>query len=411
MSDLINIDHYVLIVSNHNIAEFRECLYLRPKNIYLITTNIMTEPAKRLKKQLENDLENTKTYILKNENLNGIYHDKIEDWIKNDFSPITRNWQSTKAVFNMTGGTKILSSLLLQCYDWQEVHYIPHDEKSKTLKVECFTIEQGRLNYTNTIEINDIISPMVAIKLYADDILETTENPCRRSSDSIDLAIMRLQAQTMENSDANNPFKVIAEVFNKIWHGQEDKSQEKLVPWQDFQLDRHIIENFLRRLDGLHEPILEFGDDGVVIPTKNNKNKAAKYWIKWIEGDWFEQLVHQWLIDVGFDKNAIATSVDIKRNKDDNSGETDLLLFYKQSVCFLETKADKNPSQSFADFERQLTSQAQGLGLVKKYLVLTPIIKKQANKNQWEAFERLCKSRSIQIIIAEGPNSFEFFRA
>lgn len=411
MSDLEQIDHYVLMVSQHNIAEFRECIFLQPKNIYLITTSKMLKPAERLEKQLKEKLSASSIHILQKDDFKGINSAEINNWIEKEFLPITQQWESKNAILNMTGGTKILSSLLLQCYDWQEVHYVPHNSENKSLEIECFTIENSILSYKQPIEINDILPPITAIALYADNIKSIDENLCRKSDDSLKLAMMRLEAQMMDDVSSDNPFSAITPILNKIWHSDNTtKEKEELITWQTFNLDKNIIKSFFERLDNLNnKSILKYTNDGIYIPTKRHSNKAVKNWIKWIEGDWFEQLVYHWLIEIGISKNAIATSVDIKRNTDDNSGETDLLLFYNQNVCFLETKADKNPTQSFADFERQLTSQAQDLGLVQKYLVLTPIIKKQAKLEQWEAFERLCQSRRVGIIIAENAQSFKAY--
>lgn len=406
MSNLEPITHYVLMVSNHNIAEFRECLHLEPKNIYLVTTKTMQKSAERLKRQLISSLPDSTIQILNGDNFEGNYYAEINEWITTDFLPITKTWQEGKAVFNMTGGTKILSTMLLQCFDgWHEVHYVPHDNKRKNLEVEYFTLNQGELLYKKSVTIDDILPPITAISLYADDIKSIDENPCRKSKDSLDLALMRLEAQTIEGKTADNPFTAVVPILNELWWQNNNDGKEVLIQWTKFDLDRNIIQPFLKRLDNLNEsPILTYSDEGVLVPTK--KHKMAKNWIKWIEGDWFEQLAYHWLLRVGLTKNAVATSVDIKRDKQDNSGETDLLVFYGQNVCFLETKADKNPKQSFTDFERQLTSQSDGLGLVKKYLILTPKIKKQAGLQQWESFERLCKSRRVDIVIAENAESF-----
>lgn len=419
MSNLESVTHYVLIVSDHNIAEFRECLHLKPKNIYLVTTQSKQKPAERLQKQLINNLKDSNIQILNGDDFKGNYYAEIKEWVISTFLPIAKNWQQgEKSVLNMTGGTKILSTALLQCFNgWHEVHYVPYNDKRKNLEVECFTIKQGMLSYEKSIIIDDILSPMTAISLYADDIKSIHENPCRKSEGSLALALMRLEAQTIEGKTADNPFTAVVPILNKLWWQDNNYNKESLISWNEFGLDRNIIQPFLERLDNLNEsPILTYDDKGVLIPnkkvfgSKSKKHKMAKNWIKWIEGDWFEQLVYYWLLQVGLQKNAIATSVDIKRDKQDNSGETDLLVFYGQNVCFLETKADKNPEQGFSDFERQLTSQSDGLGLVKKYLILAPKIKKQADLQQWESFERLCKSRRVTIIITENAESFrEYF--
>ena len=52
-------DHYVVLVSDHNLAELRACLYFKPHHVWLIATQRMQVEAQRFRQVLQSKLPQT----------------------------------------------------------------------------------------------------------------------------------------------------------------------------------------------------------------------------------------------------------------------------------------------------------------------------------------------------------------
>lgn len=404
MSVTMNIEHYVIMVSDHNVAEYRACLELRPKQVYLITTSKMHKPAERLRRKL--DQLQLSSQIVTSQQLDAEQAERIQAWIQDEFLALAQSWQKGYRVLNMTGGTKLLSYLLTQCLAWDEIHYQAFEEDKARL--QRLLNDHGKLILRQSQVLQQAINPIDALALYADHVQTLTPNPIRNCPDSLPLAQLRLEAQRSENTD--NLFTVITPILKRYWYQQPTSAKHCHIPWHEFGLAREPIQTFMTRLDALNpQPLLRYDNNGITLPTPNAKGHA-KHWVKWIGGEWFEQIIYQWLIDSGLKPQQISPNVQITRQDEHNParGETDIVLFHKQKVYFLELKADIADNIKLSDYEKQLTSEASDLGKVQKMLIVAPAVRlNRKNEQQWQSFESRCRARFIEIVVAENAQAIQ----
>ena len=416
-----NIEHYFIILSEHNIAEYRACLYLQPQNIHLITTKHIA--SKGIHERFQNTLKHSP-------NFNGKIHDitthdehqligqrstEIQQWIQQCLMPYLKQHNiRRKAILNITGGTKILSALLAQAHTWQELHYQAFLPDTDNLLIDRlrYRSRQGLclLDELNEPQDFDLIE---GLKLYAKNVSASHSNPIFQYPSSLSLAEQRFIAQNHTEGEYINPFSYLIPALT-TW--LEHPEQDYALAWRDIiskcpAADVANLQNFCEQLRNLiHFEVpniaqyIIINQEHIRLPSlpkkkKNKLHKALKKWHKWLCGDWFEQLIQAWLRQSGVKESAIRTGVQISINES-NGNETDILWFHKNQLHFLELKSDLSPQQSLTDFPKQLLIQSSELGLVKKILVLSPIIKRHKTPEQWAEFEKTCHDRNITIIIA-----------
>ncbi|MDQ9021823.1 hypothetical protein RFI02_11975 [Acinetobacter sichuanensis] len=396
------IKHYVILVSEHNIAEYQACLSFQPEHIHLIITTRMQKAAQRLQKTLENSSLSSKIHLIPSDHhypLSGESALEISKWIEHVFQPYTEQWQAQDfCVLNMTGATKILSTLLLYAYPWQKIHYQPFLPQQAQLQVEQLYIHptNNHLVFSERTALNSEIDLLNALRLYADQVKSHTPNPIFQRPESIDLALQRFEAQK-ENSD--HPFTAITPVLQQLWFVDKPNQKTVFKSWQDFQYATPTrLHKFFKQLYQLDEnaTTLRCDEQGVELPTI--QYKKMQNWRKWISGDWFEQLIYHWLIQQGVASQRLRQGVQIS-SAQASGNETDILLLKNNQLHFLEIKSDISKQQSLKEFEGQLLAQSDQLGKVNKVLVVSDSIKRSKSTEQWLAFENNCQSKQIRIIV------------
>lgn len=413
------IQHYFIILSEHNIAEYRACLHLQPQNVHLIVTDWVA--GKNAHTRFKNTLEQSEQFHGKIHELGlqsggklfGERTKEIQNWLNTVFKAYCAEHRIAKnAILNITGGTKILSQMLAaQTGIWQELHYQAFQRSSNQIHID-------RLNPDNLAFLGEIVLPnrfslRDGLKLYADEIKKHSPNPIAKHPDSLPLAQMRFAAQSMKQPENGNLFPAIVSVLEEAWKNHPKGQEEILLEWQKFEPARpDELKLFLERLINLIDPQdrIRLDEKGLILPLQYNKKsqigRQIHYWNKWISGDWFEQLICTWFKENGVTDESLETGLQIKQGESQGN-ETDILLFHKNQLIFCELKSDLSSQSKLADPLRQVIDQSHNMGKVRRVLILSPVIKDNAKPQQWMEFERNCAAKNIQIIIACNKESLK----
>lgn len=411
------IQHYFIILSEHNIAEYRACLHLQPQNVHLIVTDWVA--GKNAHTRFKNTLEQSEQFRGKIHELGlqsggklfGERTKEIQNWLQTVFKAYCAEHRiAQNAILNITGGTKILSQMLAaQTGIWQELHYQAFQRSSNQIHID-------RLNPDNLAFLDEIVLPnrfslRDGLKLYADEIGEHSPNPITKHPDSLPLAQMRFDAQNMKQPENGNLFPAVMPVLENAWTQKYPKDQKEiLLEWQAFGLAQpDELKPFLERLINLIDPQdqIRLDEKGLILPIKYKKNKTqTHYWKKWISGDWFEQLIYTWFKENGVKDEELETGLQLIQGESQGN-ETDILLFHKNQLIFCELKSDLSSESKLADPLRQVIDQSHNMGKVRRVLILSPVIKDNAKPQQWMEFERNCAAKNIQIIIACNKESLK----
>ena len=413
------IQHYFIILSEHNIAEYRACLHLQPQNVHLIVTDWVA--GKHAHIRFKNTLEQSEQFHGKIHELGlqsggklfGERTEEIQMWLDTVFKAYCAEHHiANNAILNITGGTKILSQMLAaQTGIWQELHYQAFQRSSNQIHID-------RLNPDNLAFLDEIVLPnrfslRDGLKLYADEIKKHSPNPIAKHPDSLPLAQMRFAAQSMKQPENGNLFPAIIPVLKEAWKKNPEDQKEILLEWQEFGLAQpDELKPFLERLINLIDlqGQIRLDEKGLILPVKYNK-KTLNYWKKWVSGDWFEQLIYTWLKENGVKDEELETGLQLIRGESQGN-ETDILLFRKNQLIFCELKSDLSSKNKLADPLRQVIDQSLNMGKVRRVLILSPKIqndyqKEERKKPQWTEFERNCAAKNIQIIIADDKESLK----
>ena len=410
------IDHYVILVSEHNIAEYQACLFLQPHHIHLIVTTRMQKSAQRLLTTLKNSQLNSQIHLFP-ENayapLSGELALEISQWLNHVFIPYSRqNWQDQHSVvFNMTGATKILSSMLLYAYPWRAIHYQPFLSQQAQLQIDQLYLDpqSKALSYQNTLKIDINADLLNMLTLYADSVKPHSKNPIFDHPASYAIALARFRAQ---NSTIDHPFQAITPVLQTLWFDEKNDAVNVFKTWQEFLQHKpnialadikHQCAQLYQLLDA-EKHQLNISEDGIILPT--NKANKLKNWRKWVCGDWFEQLVYTWLIELGIAPERIRTGIQIS-SEQASGHETDILLLKNNQLYFLELKSDIPSNKGLQEFQGQLLAQSDQLGKVNKVLVLSSIIKDQKSKAQILEFEKSCQAKMIRVIWLQNKENLQ----
>ncbi|PLA50780.1 hypothetical protein CYJ99_00225 [Neisseria perflava] len=411
------IQHYFIILSEHNIAEYRACLHLQPQNVHLIVTDWVA--GKNAHIRFKNTLEQSEQFHGKIHELGfqsggklfGERTKEIQSWLQTVFKAYCAEHRIAKnAILNITGGTKILSQMLAaQTGIWQEMHYQAFQRSSNQIHID--RLNPDNLAFLDEIVLHNRFSLRDGLKLYADEIGEHSPNPIIKHPDSLPLAQMRFAAQNMKQPENGNLFPAVMPVLENAWTQKYPKDQKEiLLEWQAFGLAQpDELKPFLERLINLIDPQdqIRLDEKGLILPIKYKKNKTqTHYWKKWISGDWFEQLIYTWLKENGVKDEELETGLQLIQGES-KGNETDILLFRKNQLIFCELKSDLSSESKLADPLRQVIDQSLNMGKVRRVLILSPVIKNNAKPQQWTAFERNCAAKNIQIIIAVNKESLK----
>lgn len=394
---------YVIIVSEHNLAELRACIYFQPQSIWLITSARMAKPAQRLQRILDKKLPNSCLEILGNgpeQPLKGEFMEEVSAWVTECLQSRLQQQDNSDCILNMTGGTKALSFVLTRAYAWQELHYQPFQDSEAYLERLQLLAPQSPQSVARVDLSAATISPVDNALLYFQEVIPHSRNPISEHKDSLALALLRLEAQqsNLHLPLTANFWEAITPLLNNVWQVKYPKER----PYIACELPAQLIKNpdfiqFIARINQLNPKklALVLTEAGVEIATK--QNNQLKHWRQWVEGGWFEQLVAHWLIEAGIESHNMAINVQLILEDNKQGQEADILFQHRNSLYVLELKADLPKTKTVAELENQITSLSAALGKVKKVLVLAPAVKKHLTEEQWRFFEARCQSKHVRL--------------
>jgi hypothetical protein len=384
-------DLYVLIVSDHNLAELRACLYYKPRHIWLVASQRMQQPAERLSKVLQAQCPSAQLEILQalpNVPFGGNTLEETATWLNRVFTPkIMQFNEKVKhyCVLNMTGGTKTLSYLLTRVYDWQEIHYQPFFGNKVPLERFCLSAQD--LEILPNIDLACVtISPKDNALLYMDFVRSHTPNSIRKHPNSLELALSRLEY--------SQEWKKITDLLEQGWQQNETSKFVSVTCSQEINAEFIMLLN--RVIESKSAPI---GLNQQTLTFPSIHHKAYKEWRKWVSGDWYEQLTEHWLTtEYHIKPEHILTNVQLSNKTDPQGQESDTLLQYNNKLYVIEIKADIPKYKTLGEMESQLTSLSGQLGKVEKVLIVSPMLKAKYSNEQWLSFKLRCKGKNVKLL-------------
>ncbi|MCP5175192.1 MAG: hypothetical protein H6996_08815 [Moraxellaceae bacterium] len=383
-------DLYVLIVSDHNLAELRACLYYKPRHIWLVASNKMQQVAQRLFNVLKTQCTDAQIEILQalaHVPFEGNTLQETDAWLRQVFVPKIELFNAhvkRPCVLNMTGGTKKLSYLLTRAYGWQEIHYQPFGNK---VPLERFCLSAQGLDILPYIDLANVtISPKDNALLYMDFVRPHTPNPIRKHTNSLAVALSRLEHAP--------EWKKITDLLEEGW---QQNSTAKFVSIVCSQAINTEFVCLLNSVNSHQHPPLNLDNNVLTMPSVNHK--SFQKWRKWVSGDWYEQLIEHWLIhDYQINPKDILTNVQLSNTTDPQGQESDTLLQYNNKLYVIEIKADIPQFKTLGEMESQLTSLSGQLGKVENVLIVSPMLKAKYSNEQWLGFELRCKGKNVKLL-------------
>lgn len=405
---------YVIIISDHNLAELRACLHYRPERLWMVVTPAMHKQAKRLERVLKQHLPDTRISQLGSEeesSLTGDFVENVMAWSRTHLLPkLQADPDSAHPVFNMTGGTKPLSFILAQAYPWAELHYQPFHTAASWL--ERFRLSpDGVASVLERVDLSmQDINPLDIALLYMDDIRAHSPNPVSSHARSLQLAHERLEAQKTLQSNALDDasgWALLTPLLEKLWFLEDwpPGKSHVYISWEEAGFPDNRVKVLLTRLAELAPPgTLQVDDNGMELPTPRHKKSAA--WQRWVSGGWFEQLVEHWLLEGGVARTSLAPNIQLKQG-DSQGREADMLLLHRNRLHVVELKSDLAERQQLGGSENQLSSLSDTLGKTSKVLVVGPAVRRRHTPEQWLEFRLRCVDNNVSLIELEGPRALD----
>ncbi len=376
---------YVMITSEHvlpSVLSVRSQEPL-PSKVLLITTQSYAHAGERLAEQLKHLLPEVEVIALPSEDLSGESMQELVEWLDAYFLPLYSQFSDHHWVLNMTGGTKIMPMALTNAINWHQIQY-------KALKSP--NIQAWRLNQNMVMDFMDIpVKSMPveqALSLYVDIDIEFSK-PLINDLENSGLAAKIYDAY----QQPYHPHQLLSKQLEKLWSAEQSTNSDYVtVPWQDFLVqDFAALREWCVYLANLSNGVVQCDKNGLMLPTKHNRNKQVKAWIKWISGGWLESLLAQWLSeeDIPYARNVKLKNV---------TRELDVVLLVNGMLKVIEVKAAPDPNKNLSHIVQQIVS-IQSAGKLTNMLFIGPEFRRSVtSKDKWEYFIENCKANHIQLL-------------
>ena len=145
---------YVVIVSEHNLAELRACVHFQPQSIWLITSDRMIKSAQRLHRILEKKLPHSRLEILGHSSelpLKGEFMAEVGVWVTQYLQPRLQQ-QNTLFIGNVLLHHEELPSTNTYAQELiakSNQRYCHHQTDSATVYA-CKRLSKNKIPYNNT---------------------------------------------------------------------------------------------------------------------------------------------------------------------------------------------------------------------------------------------------------------------
>lgn len=380
---------YVMITSEHvlpSVLSVRSQEPL-PSKVLLITTQSYAHAGERLAEQLKHLLPEVEVIALPSEDLSGESMQELVEWLDAYFLPLYSQFSDHHWVLNMTGGTKIMPMALTNAINWHQIQY----KAFKAPNIQGWRIEDNSM--TDFVDITmKTIDVREALSLYVDIDIEFSK-PLISELENSGLAAKIYEAY----QQADHPHQLLSRQLEKLWSSDDSvKVDHVTVPWQNFLAqDSTALKQWCFYLADLSDGVVQCDNTGIILPTRNNRNKQVKAWIKWISGGWLESLLAHWLSEEGipFARNVKLKHVDVEVER-----ELDIVLLVNGMFKVIEVKTAPDPNKSLSDIVQQIVS-IQSAGKLTNMLFIGPEFRSSVtSKDKWEYFIENCKANNIQLL-------------
>jgi hypothetical protein len=386
---------YLIISSEHNLAEYQACICTKPTIIGIVTTASQVESSNRLIELLKEALPNSEIKQLTG--LTGETPQECATWVDTHLKPWLASTQAVEHALNMTGGTKILAYMITFAWDWDRIDYQPYIQ-GKTSNIESFSMQNNRATDYRAIDLSQSsVAPITHAKLYFNGVQENKKTFNPHLLPVCDLLFTIYQA----NDTDHHPWWFITKSCEDVWFTRKAQEKPHHIAWAELKNEftkqpcvqaemREWINTINQHLD---EAFFKMDDTGVFIPATKHKL------VKWICGEWFEQWVEHTIKQENIKGLQLQHGVKINYQTEDRR-EADMLISREgKNLLLLELKADFHSGKSAQEAEKQIKTLGIKLGKVLQTLVILPIIReKRLTKQQWKAFEERCQKDKINIV-------------
>lgn len=403
---------YVLIASEHNLAELHACLNLRPGRIWVISSPEAEVAAKRLRALLAESLPNSHCELItgsEQQPLDANSGKSCQAWIERELLPrLPPPEAAGRRVLNMTGGTKLLAHLLATAYRWSELHYQAFNPRAHA-ELQRFTAEpngQPRFLCAPSLEIG--VTPEQHARLYCDDVKRRGANPFCDEPGSLELAEWLHSAGMHPHDPEYRAWRVFAKQAQTLWFDEKYDDPFVTISWDDLGINATDFAPLMTRLNALWsrregEPYpLQTTERGLQLPTK--VHKASKKWRDWLAGIWFEQLLGHWLDELGVAPEQRLQDVALHVGADDTGLQADFVVEQNGVMHVLEAKVALPPDKTPKTLEAQISIVSGYLGKVNKVLVVAPQFKCLIRPETWNSFINNCQNRNVRVCVANQPS-------
>jgi hypothetical protein len=419
---------YSVIMSDHNLPEYQACIDLKPAVVLVIASTEYVKPGERFQRQLTERCPEMEVVLIggkADERLEGNDASEIQAWLAATFAAYYLFYQSMgySMSLNLTGGTKIMSLLLKESFEWTNFHY--QAEKLGYLQVltpKSFTEQVTQIPYQNEVP------PLEHSRLYNERVNIVPENPLYAHAKALVLADYFMQAQllTLEHKPAWHPWLALTSFLDEsgIWEDRRNALSGE-VTWQELcrnkvvggmasnpgEPELPLLEERKARLIVLFEclnelhPVITWDETGVILPLPSGrkKDRVLEHWMRFLAGGWYERLIMAWL-DQTFPDSPRKANVQVSDANASGQRELDILMVLKRRLWVLEVKADLPPQHRASSASDQLSSAARPLGRVGRMLVLSPqFVSRMRSADARRAFSLNCRAENVLCCLASSP--------
>ncbi len=410
--------HYVIVVSDHNLAELRACRYWHKQrallSVWLVMSKRMRDHAgPRLRSQLENMTPKLTLMELSDDSFKGeTLSTDITPWIQSKLLPQLRALGDVPCVLNFTGGTKNLVEDMISSYAWTSLHYQPYVDGQSTLEV--LESKAGHYQLTTTLDLSgEKISPLEFARLYFSHVEEAS------LSETMWLQLNQHhlydQRLVQEAEDGTAWYRLVKCLVQEILF---DSTKPNSWNWPQGIADPDVMTLLSKLMSCVSESDrpLTWDSQGVYWHAERS---LAKSWQPWISSRWFEHWVAEYLqqrlqLSEGMlSRNLKSTSEAARsaanreeayleklqlQSKGSISGrrEGDILLAYRQSFLAIECKADVYQGK-VAQWEEQISSWAKDRGKMKLMIATTPLARKNMGEDSFRSLVYRCLSVGVVV--------------
>lgn len=393
---------YVVVISEHNIAELYSCLHFKPARVITIASPYFSNENERFCQILSSRLPDCHISSPSTEGLNGDNFLGTLRWAKQMLLPQFN--PEEKWVLNVTGGTKAMILALEKSLSWDEIHYKsvrdPQLETWRLVQDEDALMSFSKSNCKIDIECDlTVLEAMnlYPIKLHKDKTEHFVSSPPV-------LALAEEIGATIDDADHIH-FKLEAQL-EKVWRRDKKYTDAwQLIPWHDFNAESeqalNEIQAWCEKVANQCDRILALSEQGLSVLCQYKRSDPRLSEKRWLEGRWLEDLLVVWLKEAGIVDEHIHKGLNIKTlDEKDNQGselEIDLCILRHQKLYMIEVKAGVPNYRKLSDAVRQITRFNKNT-MANKGLFIGPWAVDKLTDIRTKNFTALCKGSRIRSL-------------